>query len=126
MAYLIWISNKWYYYHFELTPHHTLQAAQQSLASELEPAISTLLQRAELYLAKQERKQESLRARSDLLEGRLEGNRDNGKKQELRKKRSVDKLVRSSGSGKRSEEKAFRYCTLLQFSAVVYVKDVTC
>ena len=97
------------YQHFELTPHHTLQTAQQSLASELEPAIITLLQRAELYLAKLERKQESLRARSDLLEGRVEGNRDNGKREELRKKRSLDKLARGSGFGKGSEEKALRY-----------------
>jgi DASH complex subunit SPC19 len=95
--------------HFELTPHHTLQAAQQSLASELEPAITTLLQRAELYLAKLERKQESLRARSDLLEGRLEGSRDDVKRKELRNKRSLDKLVRSSNSGKGSEERALRY-----------------
>lgn len=98
--------------HFELTPHATLQAAQQSLASELEPAITTLLQRAELYLAKLERKQESLRARSDLLEGRLEGSRDNGKRDELRKKRSLDKLVQSSSFGKGSEEKALRYAHL--------------
>lgn len=109
-----------YYQHFELTPHHTLQAAQQSLASELEPAISTLLQRAEGYLAKLERKQESLRARSDLLEGRLEGNRDNGKKEELRKKRSLDKLVRSSGFGKGSEEKALRYVICPTFDPTLW------
>jgi len=102
-----------------LTTHHNLQTAQQSLASELEPAISTLLQRSELYIAKLERKQESLRARSELLEGRLEGDGEIGKRDELRKKRSLDKLVRNSSLGKGSEEKALRYVLLFLFRVEV-------
>jgi hypothetical protein len=43
------------------------------------------------------------------LEGRLEGDGDEGKKAELRKKRSLDKLVRSSSFGKGTEEKTMRY-----------------
>lgn len=57
--------------HFELTPSTTLATAQSSLASELSPAITTLLHRAESHVAKLERKQASLIARSELLEGRL-------------------------------------------------------
>ncbi|KAK2629727.1 hypothetical protein QTJ16_000547 [Diplocarpon rosae] len=93
--------------HFELTPHSTLQSAQSSLASELAPAISTLLTRAEVYISKLERKQDSLIARSELLEGRLEGAGQS--ERELRKQRSVDKLIKGKGNGGRDqEEKALR------------------
>lgn len=59
--------------HFELTPSSTLSAAQKSLAAEIQPALMTLLSRAETYIARLERKQESLLARSELLENRLDG-----------------------------------------------------
>ncbi|KAK0111061.1 hypothetical protein ONS95_001441 [Cadophora gregata] len=93
--------------HFELTPHHTLQTAQSSLASELAPAITTLLTRAEIYISKLERKQNNLIARSELLEGRLEGAGG------LRKQKSLDKLVKGRagvglGKGNGGEEKALR------------------
>lgn len=39
----------------------------------------------------------------------MEGNRDDVKRKELRNKRSLDKLVRSSNFGKGSEERALRY-----------------
>ncbi|KAF8855043.1 DASH complex, subunit Spc19 [Acephala macrosclerotiorum] len=91
--------------HFELTPSTTLSAAQQSLASELAPAISTLLSRAETYISKLERKQQNLIARSELLSGRLEGTDTNTG---LRRKRSVERMIHKarpgSGSGKRGEE----------------------
>ncbi|KAH7412406.1 DASH complex subunit Spc19 [Cadophora sp. MPI-SDFR-AT-0126] len=83
--------------HFELTPNHTLQAAQSSLASELAPAISTLLTRAEIYISKLERKQNSLIARCELLEGRLEGAGESARG--LKKQRSLDKLVRGGRKG---------------------------
>lgn len=47
------------------------------------------------------------------MEGRLGDSRDNGKREELRKKRSLDKLVRSSSFVKGSEEKALRYVLML-------------
>ncbi|CAL3968203.1 hypothetical protein PZA11_006797 [Diplocarpon coronariae] len=93
--------------HFELTPHSTLQSAQSSLASELAPAISTLLTRAEVYISKLERKQDSLIARSELLEGRLEGAGKGGRA--LRKQRSVDHLTtREADGGSGQEERALR------------------
>ncbi|CZR58845.1 related to mitotic spindle biogenesis protein Spc19 [Phialocephala subalpina] len=82
--------------HFELTPSTTLSAAQQSLASELAPAISTLLSRAETYISKLERKQQNLIARSELLSGRLEGTSDSGG---LRRKRSVEKMIHKARPG---------------------------
>ncbi|PVH70124.1 DASH complex, subunit Spc19 [Cadophora sp. DSE1049] len=96
--------------HFELTPHTTLQTAQSSLASELAPAINTLLTRAEIYISKLERKQNNLIARSELLEGRLEGAGESARG--LRKQRSLDKLAKGRmGGGKGNgagEEKALR------------------
>lgn len=57
--------------HFELTPSHSLTLAQQSLASELSPAISTLLNRVESHLDRLERREQALIARAELNEGRL-------------------------------------------------------
>jgi DASH complex subunit SPC19 len=102
--------------HFELTPSPTLLAAQSSLASELAPAISTLLSRADIYISKLERKQNNLIARSELLEGRLEGTRDKigGKGGDgVRRQRSLEKLVRKTGFGG-GEEKALRLKALRQ------------
>ncbi|TVY45591.1 DASH complex subunit [Lachnellula occidentalis] len=80
--------------HFELTPSTTLHTAQQSLATELAPAIATLLSRCEMHVSKLERREAALVARCELLEGRLEG-REEG----LRKKRSVEKLMKGGRSG---------------------------
>jgi DASH complex subunit SPC19 len=109
-----------YKQHFELTPSQTLTTAQASLASELQPAIQTLLSRSELYIAKLERKVSNLVARSELLEGRLESTRSQeGKNVEgLRKKRSVERLLKRPGSGlgsgKESEEKVLKLKALRQ------------
>ncbi|TVY22430.1 DASH complex subunit [Lachnellula hyalina] len=92
--------------HFELTPSTTLHSAQQSLATELAPAIETLLARCEMHVSKLERREAALVARCELLEGRLEG-REEG----LRKKRSVERLMkggRSMSAGGGGEEKALR------------------
>jgi DASH complex subunit SPC19 len=72
------------------------------------------LQRVDNYLGKVERKVNGTRARSELLEGRLEGGEG------LKKKRSLDRLVRKSsltkmsgGRGGASEERALRYVLYL-------------
>lgn len=57
--------------HFELVPETTLKAAQQSLADEISPAIEQLLSTAESYVNQLARKEQSLKARHELLEGRL-------------------------------------------------------
>jgi DASH complex subunit SPC19 len=61
--------------HFELLPEPTLRAAQQSILDEITPAITRLLGTAETQIAQLGRREESLRARSELLEGRLESDR---------------------------------------------------
>lgn len=58
--------------HFELLPETNLKAAQQSLAEEVSPAIEQLLSTAESYINQLGRKEQSLKARYELLEGRLE------------------------------------------------------
>jgi DASH complex subunit SPC19 len=61
--------------HFELLPEPTLREAQQSLVDEIVPAINQLISTAENYVNQLGRKEESLKARSELLEGRLNSNR---------------------------------------------------
>jgi len=97
--------------HFELTPQSSLLAAQASLKSELEPAIATILERVEQYLAKLERRQGAMIARSELLEGRLS---QAGGGAGLKKQRSLDRLVRTAGLGVGGQEKALRLKALRQ------------
>ena len=59
--------------HFELLPEPQLRAAQQSLAAEIAPAIRQLLGTAEKYVDELGRREEGLKARYELLTGRLEG-----------------------------------------------------
>lgn len=61
--------------HFELLPEPTLRAAQQEILNEITPAITGLLGTAEAHITQLGRREESLRARSELLEGRLENDR---------------------------------------------------
>ncbi|OAP57472.1 hypothetical protein AYL99_08210 [Fonsecaea erecta] len=61
--------------HFELLPEPTLREAQQSLVDEIVPAINQLLSTAENYINQLGRREESLKARSELLEGRLNSSR---------------------------------------------------
>jgi DASH complex subunit SPC19 len=61
--------------HFELLPEPTLRAAQQSILDDITPAITGLLATAEAQIAQAGRREESLRARSELLEGRLENDK---------------------------------------------------
>lgn len=78
--------------HFELLAEPTLREAQQSLLDEIVPAIHQLVSTAERHVDQLGRKEESLRARSELLEGRLNSSRRNssisGATQPLRKTRS--------------------------------------
>ncbi|RMZ75563.1 hypothetical protein DV737_g5236, partial [Chaetothyriales sp. CBS 132003] len=61
--------------HFELLPEPQLRAAQQSLVGEIAPAISQLLATADKYVDELARRDEGLKARYELLTGRLEGRR---------------------------------------------------
>ena len=64
---LIYESNQ----HFELISEPTLYAAQSALADEIVPEVEHLLRRVEQHLAKMERREKALIAKSELQEGRL-------------------------------------------------------
>ncbi|KEF57978.1 uncharacterized protein A1O9_05901 [Exophiala aquamarina CBS 119918] len=61
--------------HFELLAEPTLREAQQSLVDEIVPAIHQLVSTAERHIDQLARKEESLKARSELLKGRLNNSR---------------------------------------------------
>jgi DASH complex subunit SPC19 len=61
--------------HFELLPEPTVREAQQSLVDEIVPAINQLVSTAERHINQLARKEESLKARSELLDGRLNNTR---------------------------------------------------
>lgn len=63
--------------HFELLAEPTLREAQQSLVDEIVPAIHQLVSTAERHIDQLARKEESLKARSELLKGRLNNSRRN-------------------------------------------------
>ncbi|KAI0458211.1 DASH complex subunit Spc19 [Xylaria acuta] len=65
--------------HYELIPQSTLQTAEASLRSELAPAISTLLDRADAHIDRADRRVESLKARAELQQGRLDNSDDNSR-----------------------------------------------
>ncbi|KAJ5239607.1 hypothetical protein N7468_004226 [Penicillium chermesinum] len=60
--------------HFELLPEPTLREAQQSLLDEITPSIAHLLSLASNHVEKLARREEGLKAKCDLQEGRLSSN----------------------------------------------------
>lgn len=57
--------------HFELLPEPALQSAQSALLASLTPEVASLLSKVESHLDKLARREQSLIARSELLEGRI-------------------------------------------------------
>lgn len=95
--------------HFELVPEKTLKQAQQTLADEISPAVDQLLSAAETYIKQLARKEQSLKARSELLEGRLDSKQISASEQPIRSKTST--LNRGNGS---NETQALRMKRLQQ------------
>jgi DASH complex subunit SPC19 len=58
--------------HFELIPEQSLQTAQSSLLNEITPEVNNLLTRVSTYLDKLERREQSLVAKHELQQGRLD------------------------------------------------------
>ncbi|PWY91011.1 putative mitotic spindle biogenesis protein Spc19 [Aspergillus heteromorphus CBS 117.55] len=57
--------------HFELLPEPTLREAQQALLDEITPSIAHLLSLASNHVEKLSRREQGLRAKCELQEGRL-------------------------------------------------------
>ena len=60
--------------HFELLPEPTLREAQQSLLDEITPSIAHLLSLASNHVEKLSRREQGLRAKCELQEGRMYSN----------------------------------------------------
>src|SRR6266536_2614680 len=89
--------------HYELLPEPHLHDAQTALRSEITPSITHLLQLAENYVEKLKRREESLRAKSELQEGRIEWGRRSSGLNSVGKGRSsgqTTRLVSASNEGK--------------------------
>ncbi|KAJ5773617.1 DASH complex subunit Spc19 [Penicillium paradoxum] len=60
--------------HFELLPEPTLREAQQSLLDEITPSIAHLLTLSSTHVEKLARREQGLKAKCELQEGRLSSN----------------------------------------------------
>ncbi|KAL0937168.1 DASH complex subunit SPC19 [Colletotrichum truncatum] len=83
--------------HFELIPQPTLAAAEASLRDEIGPYIALLLDRADAQLARRERRIETLKARCELLQGRLAQPTDDDDEGYGKKKKAGDKRKALAG-----------------------------
>ncbi|KAI9842978.1 MAG: hypothetical protein M1837_006715 [Sclerophora amabilis] len=57
--------------HFEITSESALTSAQDEVRAEIEPEVQNLLARVAAYMARLERREGALIAKSDLQEGRI-------------------------------------------------------
>ncbi|KAK0387735.1 hypothetical protein NLU13_3980 [Sarocladium strictum] len=100
--------------HYELIPQPTLAAAEASLRDEIGPYIALLLSRADAQIERQERRIETLKARSELQQGRLANDdEDEGGSSSRKKGRGAGRVL--SGEDKlrvkavRQRKEALRY-----------------
>ena len=84
--------------HFELVSEPSLQTAQQTLLSSLEPELNALLSRVEAHLDKMARREQSLQAKAELQEGRL-SNPNQGGRQSSTSRHSATGAGTSSAAG---------------------------
>ncbi|KAL5360934.1 putative mitotic spindle biogenesis protein Spc19 [Aspergillus floccosus] len=88
--------------HFELLPEPTLREAQQSLLDEITPSIAHLLSLASNHVEKLSRREQGLRAKCELQEGRLYSNENRGTTSRSQISASGDRQ-RGSAAGKAAE-----------------------
>lgn len=89
--------------HFELIPQPTLAAAEASLRDEIGPYIALLLDRADAQIARRERRIETLKARCELLQGRLSQPKDGDDEDGYAKKNGKGKGVGGRGKALNGE-----------------------
>jgi DASH complex subunit SPC19 len=88
--------------HFELLPEPTLREAQQSLLDEITPSIAHLLSLASNHVEKLSRREQGLRAKCELQEGRLYSNENRATTSRSQSSASGDRQ-RGSAAGKAAE-----------------------
>ncbi|EEA20698.1 DASH complex subunit spc19 [Talaromyces marneffei ATCC 18224] len=94
--------------HFELLPEPTLQEAQQSLLDEITPSIAHLLSITTNHVERLARREDSLRAKCQLQEGRLSDER------QLPSATQLGKAVGGSRTGTDAGAKAAQLRRLVQ------------
>jgi len=94
--------------HFELLPEPTLHAAQQSLLDEITPSITHLLTLASNHIDRLSRREESLRAKAELQEGRLSHRRSSTTAGSTSRQRSLSRGARKSEAGAGNEALEFK------------------
>ncbi|KAJ5748857.1 uncharacterized protein N7511_010553 [Penicillium nucicola] len=91
--------------HFELLPEPTLREAQQSLLDEISPSIAHLLTLSTNHVEKLARREQGLKAKCDLQEGRLSSNPES-RALAARQTQSNALRGRMAGSGSNNAAKA--------------------
>ncbi|KAL2822128.1 putative mitotic spindle biogenesis protein Spc19 [Aspergillus cavernicola] len=86
--------------HFELLPEPTIREAQQSLLDEITPSIAHLLSLASNHVEKLSRREQGLRAKCELQEGRLNSNES----RQQSSTRTLQKRPASDGSAAKAAE----------------------
>ncbi|KAJ5209057.1 DASH complex subunit Spc19 [Penicillium cf. viridicatum] len=93
--------------HFELLPEPTLREAQQSLLDEITPSIAHLLTLSSNHVEKLARREQGLKAKCDLQEGRLSSMPEGGRSSATRSQPQGSSLRgRLAGSGAASSGNA--------------------
>ncbi|KXG48731.1 DASH complex, subunit Spc19 [Penicillium griseofulvum] len=92
--------------HFELLPEPTLREAQQSLLDEITPSIAHLLTLSSNHVEKLARREQGLKAKCDLQEGRLSSNPDSRSSATRSQPQSSSLRGRMAGPGAGSSSNA--------------------
>ncbi|KFH42210.1 DASH complex subunit-like protein [Hapsidospora chrysogenum ATCC 11550] len=100
--------------HYELIPQSTLAAAEASLRDEIAPHIALLLSRADSQIERQDRRIETLKARSELQQGRLAADDDGtssakDKAKKSRRGRQLSSEGKLRARAVRQRKEALRY-----------------
>ncbi|KAL4785917.1 DASH complex subunit Spc19 [Aspergillus varians] len=82
--------------HFELLPEPTIREAQQSLLDEITPSIAHLLSLASNHVEKLSRREQGLRAKCELQEGRM--NSSESRQNSMRGQKSIPRAGGGQGS----------------------------
>ncbi|RMJ27396.1 hypothetical protein PHISP_01712 [Aspergillus sp. HF37] len=100
--------------HFELLPEPTLREAQQSLLDEISPSISHLLSQASNHVERLARREQGLKAKCDLQEGRISSDEDRKGRGGAARAVSGSGAGASAGEGAGSAAKAAELRRLVQ------------
>ena len=106
------------YKHFDLLPSSALSEAQSALLASLTPEVEGLLKTIDQAIEKLARREQSLIARSDLLEGRLSGYPSNTAGATSRRSRSSSIAGKSKPVDGEGEKRMLSERELMKFKAL--------